>query len=213
MLTRTASWTSHSSMDLEHGSKKPSAAPTAATSTSTILQVRERFMALQPIVLRASAILATAVAAAVMGLNTQSYTAVVAIIGTRPLMQTFTAKFSDTPAYFVTANAIAGAYNLAVLLMRRLILRRRTASLIVHMLDMVIMVMLATGAATAASMAYLGKNGNLHTRWNPICDKFGSFCNRGGIALVSSFIGVALMLALNLLSAAANASRPNAVGH
>ncbi|KAK3136995.1 hypothetical protein QOZ80_5BG0446240 [Eleusine coracana subsp. coracana] len=99
MLTRTASWTSHSSMDLEHGSKKHSAAPTAATSTSTILQLRDRFIALQPIVLRASAILATTVAAAVMGLNTQSYTAVVAIIGTKPLMQTFTAKFSDTPAF------------------------------------------------------------------------------------------------------------------
>lgn len=88
-------------MDLEHGSKKPSASPSATTSSasSTLLQLRDRFIALQPIVLRVSAVLATAVAAAVMGLNTQSYTAVVAIIGTRPLMQTFTAKFSDTPAF------------------------------------------------------------------------------------------------------------------
>jgi uncharacterized protein (TIGR01569 family) len=76
----------------------------------------------------------------------------------------------------------------------------------------VIMALLATGAATAASMAELGKNGNLHARWNPICDRFGSFCSRGGIAIVSSFIGVALMLALNLLSAAANAHRPNMAG-
>lgn len=79
-------------------------------------------------------------------------------------------------------------------------------------LAQVIMVMLATGAGTAASMAYLGKNGNLHARWNPICDKFGSFCSRGGVALVSSFIGVALMLTLSLLSAAANGSRPSVVG-
>ncbi|BAT18034.1 Os12g0610800, partial [Oryza sativa Japonica Group] len=37
-------------------------------------------------------------------------------------------------------------------------------------------------------------------------------CNHGGIALVSSFIGVALMLALNLLSAAANSPRSNVTG-
>lgn len=79
-------------------------------------------------------------------------------------------------------------------------------------LAQVIMALLATGAATAASMAELGKKGNLHARWNPICDRFGSFCSRGGIAIVSSFIGVALMLALNLLSAAANAHRPNVAG-
>jgi uncharacterized protein (TIGR01569 family) len=83
---------------------------------------------------------------------------------------------------------------------------------LLFVLDQVIMVLLATGAATATSVAYLGKNGNFHARWNPVCDKFGSFCSRAGIALGSSFIGVALMLALNLLSASANAPRPNVAG-
>lgn len=79
-------------------------------------------------------------------------------------------------------------------------------------MSQVIMVLLATGAATAASMAELGKNGNLHMRWNPICNKFGSFCNRGGVSLVSSFIGVALMLALNLLSSATTSPRAVVAG-
>ncbi|EES17365.1 CASP-like protein 1B1 [Sorghum bicolor] len=203
-------------MDLERGSKTPpSSAPAAAAATTTTStccsnkrpQLRDRLVALQPVVLRAAATLATAVAAAVMALNAQSYTAVVAIVGTRPLTQTFTTKFRDTPAfvYFVIANAIAAVYNLVMLLFRCLILRRRMAGLVVHMLDMVIMALLATGAATAAAMAELGKNGNVHARWNPICDRFGSFCSRGGVALASSFTGVALMLALNLLSAASNA--------
>jgi hypothetical protein len=43
----------------------------------------------------------------------------------------------DLCRYFVIANAIAAAYNLVVLLVRCLILRRRTAGLVVHMLDMV----------------------------------------------------------------------------
>ncbi|KAJ1266334.1 hypothetical protein BS78_08G142900 [Paspalum vaginatum] len=200
-------------MDVENGGKKPPPPAPAATPCQP-RQLRARLVAAQPVVLRTAAALAAAVAAAVMALNSQSYTAVVAIVGTRPLWQTFTARFSDTPAfvYFVIANAIAGAYNMVVLAVGRLIRRRRTASLVVQMLDMVIMALLATGAATAASMAELGKNGNLHARWNPICDRFGSFCSRGGIALVSSFIGVALMLALNLLSAASNAPRPNEPG-
>jgi uncharacterized protein (TIGR01569 family) len=129
-------------MDLEHGSKKPPAAPAAAAPTrNKLLQLRDRLVAVQPVVLRAAAALAAVVAAVVMALNTQSYTAVVAIVGTRPLTQTFTAEFRDTPAfvYFVIANAIAGAYNLVVLIIRRLTLRRRTASLVVHMLDMVIL--------------------------------------------------------------------------
>jgi uncharacterized protein (TIGR01569 family) len=71
-------------------------------------------------------------------------------------------------------------------------------------MSQVIMVLLATGAATAASMAELGKNGNLHAHWNPLCNKFGSFCAHGGVSIVSSFVGVALMLAINLLYAAAN---------
>nr|CAB3462598.1 unnamed protein product [Digitaria exilis] len=181
-------------MDLEHGSKtKLPAAPAAATPAcqcnNKLLQLGDRLVAVQPVVLRAAAALATAVAAAVMALNTQSYTAVVAIIGTKPLMQTFTAKFRYTPAFVIISFT----------------------SLLLS-LAQVIMALLATGAATAASMAELGKKGNLHARWNPICDKFGSFCSRGGIAIVSSLIGVALMLALNLLSAAANAHRPNVVG-
>lgn len=79
--------------------------------------------------------------------------------------------------------------------------------LLVLSISQVIMVLLAISAAAAASMAELGKNGNLHARWNPICNKFGSFCDRGAVSLVSSFIGVALMLVLNLLSAAANSPR------
>lgn len=67
------------------------------------------------------------------------------------------------------------------------------------------MALLATGAAAAASMAELGRNGNARARWNPVCDRFGSFCRRGGAALAASFVGVALMLALNLLSAASGA--------
>lgn len=68
------------------------------------------------------------------------------------------------------------------------------------MVGQVMVSVVASGAAAAAAMAELGKNGNLHARWNPICDKFDAFCCRGGVALIASFIGVALLTILNAVS-------------
>jgi hypothetical protein len=82
-------------MDLEPG-KKPSGNP---AEPCTFQQVRDKLIGLRPTLLRASAVSATTVAAVVMGLNRQSYTAVVAIVGTKPLTQTFTTQFKDTPAF------------------------------------------------------------------------------------------------------------------
>ena len=84
----------HNQMDLEHGKK-----PSAQATPCTVQQVKHNLIGLHPILLRAAALSATAVAAVVMGLNRQSYTAVVAIVGTKPLKQTFTAQFKDTPAF------------------------------------------------------------------------------------------------------------------
>lgn len=61
----------------------------------------------------------------------------------------------------------------------------------------VMMALVATGAAAAVSVAELGKHGNIHTRWSPICDKFDEYCHRSGLALISAFIGTGLLIALN----------------
>uniref|UniRef100_A0A0D9Y1B7 CASP-like protein n=1 Tax=Leersia perrieri TaxID=77586 RepID=A0A0D9Y1B7_9ORYZ len=110
-------------MDLEKGKK-----PSEQAAACRIMQLKDKLINLQP-VLRAFVFLATAVAAVIMGLNKQSYTTVVAIVGTKPVTQTFTAQFKDTPAFvfFVIANAIVSGYNLVVLVTRRL-LQRRTQS-------------------------------------------------------------------------------------
>lgn len=59
------------------------------------------------------------------------------------------------------------------------------------------MALVATGAAAATSIAELSKNGNLHTRWSPICDRFDEYCHRGGLALVAAFVGAGLLVILN----------------
>lgn len=63
------------------------------------------------------------------------------------------------------------------------------------------MLALATaGDSAATSMAELGRNGNSHARWAKLCDKFEAYCNRGGAALIASFISLILLLIVAVMS-------------
>ena len=70
------------------------------------------------------------------------------------------------------------------------------------------MALASAGDGAAAFMSELGKNGNSHARWNKICDKFGGYCDRGGGALIASFIGLALLLVITVLSIIKLLSKP-----
>lgn len=63
-----------------------------------------------------------------------------------------------------------------------------------------IMPLASAGDGAAAFMSELGRNGNSHARWAKICDKFGTYCNRGGGALIASFIGIILLLIITVMS-------------
>lgn len=62
------------------------------------------------------------------------------------------------------------------------------------------MTLATTGDGAATFMAELGRNGNSHARWDKICDKFESYCNRGAAALIASFIGIILFLVVTVMS-------------
>ncbi|KAL4329351.1 hypothetical protein AHAS_Ahas13G0291400 [Arachis hypogaea] len=66
------------------------------------------------------------------------------------------------------------------------------------------------GAATFMSM--LGRNGNSHARWNKICDKFETYCDRGGAALIPSFIGFIILLIITVMSII-KLLKPNRINH
>ncbi|KAG6534120.1 hypothetical protein ZIOFF_008004 [Zingiber officinale] len=55
-----------------------------------------------------------------MAFNKETKTITVVVVGTNPILQSFTAAFQQTPAfvYFVLANAIASLYNLLAMLLR-----------------------------------------------------------------------------------------------
>ncbi|XP_047319185.1 CASP-like protein 1B2 [Impatiens glandulifera] len=151
---------------------------------------------------------ATASATLVMALNKQTRTIVVATIGSSPITATITAKFQHTPAFvfFVIANGIASLHNLLILsitfgnLLSFKIFQAQY--LIIAILDMINVALVSGGASAAAFMGELGKNGNKHTMWNKICDKFDTFCDHAGGALIASFAGLLLLIVISALSIA-----------
>lgn len=62
------------------------------------------------------------------------------------------------------------------------------------------MALASAGDGAATFMSELGRNGNSHARWDKICDKFGSYCDRGGAALIVSFIGFILLFIITVMS-------------
>ncbi|XXG68474.1 hypothetical protein AAC387_Pa06g1554 [Persea americana] len=176
---------------LENGSGKK---PKAKSSEEMLL-----------IVLRLLALGATFSATLVMALNKETKTVVVPLGGSNSISATLSAKFQHTPAFvlFVIANSIASLHNLSLLLLRlfgKKFEDIKGLGLLITISDMVMVALVSGGAAAAASMAELGKNGNSHARWNKICDKFDAYCDRGGGALIASFAGVGLLMVLNGLS-------------
>ncbi|XVF23074.1 hypothetical protein REPUB_Repub13aG0006600 [Reevesia pubescens] len=155
--------------------------------------------------LRILAFLATAAATLVMLLNKQTKTFVVATIGTTPIKVTLTAKFQHTPAFvfFVIANGLVSFHNLLMIMVELFLRKFNYKGLrfaLIAILDMLNVALVSGGANAAAFMAALGKNGNSHAKWDKICDKFGTFCDRSGGALIASFAALALILLISVIS-------------
>ncbi|RYR17632.1 hypothetical protein Ahy_B03g062333 [Arachis hypogaea] len=155
--------------------------------------------------LRVLAFLATASATLVMALNKQTKNFVVATIGTTPITVSITAKFHHTPAFifFVIANGVASLHNLVMIGVDILGPRfdyKGLRFVLIAILDMMNLVLASAGDGAATFMSELGRNGNTHARWDKICDKFESYCNRGGAALIASFIAIILLLITTVMS-------------
>ncbi|KAI3443117.1 CASP-like protein [Psidium guajava] len=157
------------------------------------------------LVLRLVAFFATAAATVVMALNKQTKTVVVATIGSTPIRATLSAEFQHTPAfvYFVIANGMASLHNLLMIVVEiwgdKFDYKGLRLAMIA-ILDMMTVALASGGDGAATFMAELGKNGNSQARWNKTCDKFGTFCDHGGGAIISSFAGLLLLVLITALS-------------
>ncbi|PRQ28929.1 putative casparian strip membrane protein [Rosa chinensis] len=135
--------------------------------------------------LRLLALAATLVATIVMVTSHDS---------TNVLNLTFKAKFSNSPAfkYFVVVEAIACAYNLVIMFLAS----KGSLWRLVIILDVVVAVLLASSVSSALAIAYVGKKGNTHAGWLPICGQVPKFCKHVTAALVAGFIAAILYFLL-----------------
>ncbi|KAF6155826.1 hypothetical protein GIB67_039157 [Kingdonia uniflora] len=108
----------------------------------------------------------------------------------------FEAKYSNDPTfkYFVVANAIGSLYGLCVLLMSSKSLLKRA----IVTLDVTVSMLLASSFSAALAIAYLGKKGNSHAGWLPLCDQVPKFCDHVTGALIAGLAGVIIYLVLLL---------------
>ncbi|CAA6665771.1 unnamed protein product [Spirodela intermedia] len=109
---------------------------------------------------------------------------------------TFEAKFQNSPAlwFSVVSNAVSAGYSFLALFISP------TSSLFrfVVPLDAIVAMLLTGALAAAGSISYLGKKGNPHTGWMPICGQVPGFCDQMMISIVCAFIGVLLYTAIVL---------------
>ncbi|KAF9622391.1 hypothetical protein IFM89_031194 [Coptis chinensis] len=116
------------------------------------------------------------------------------------------AKFSYTPAFkfYVATNIVACVFavlSFSVLLRNvRLANPGRKMHYIIFLLDLAVMVFVLIGSAAATAIGYLGRYGNSHAGWMPICDHFGKFCHKTMASLVFSYISVLLFTILIIWS-------------
>ncbi|ERN06223.1 CASP-like protein 1F1 isoform X1 [Amborella trichopoda] len=116
-----------------------------------------------------------------------------------------TAKYTYAPAFrfFTASNSIAFAYS--VLSLTYLLLKKAQGSgqkigFFVFLLDLIMVVVVMAGSSGATAMAWLGKYGNPHTGWLPICGTFKSFCFRAAFSLSLSYVSFFALFLLILLS-------------
>ncbi|MED6147326.1 hypothetical protein PIB30_043172 [Stylosanthes scabra] len=167
--------------------------------------------------LRVLSFFATASATIVMALNKQTKNLVVATLGNTPVTATITAKFNQTPAFvfFIIANGNASLHNLVMIAVDLLVPRYDYKGLrlaLIAILDMMAMGLASAGDGAATFMSMLGRNGNSHAQWNKICDKIQTYCDRGGAALVASFVGFILLLIITVMSII-KLLKPNRINH
>ncbi|CAN0852998.1 CASP-like protein 1C2 [Linum grandiflorum] len=114
----------------------------------------------------------------------------------------FTAKYTNTPAfkYYVVAEAIAAAYTLIALFLSSKSLLWR----LVVILDVVVALLLTSSISAALAIAMVGKHGNSHAGWLPICGQVPHFCDKQTVSLVAGFVAAvaqALLLVYSLRAA------------
>ncbi|KAL4584706.1 hypothetical protein LXL04_009314 [Taraxacum kok-saghyz] len=116
------------------------------------------------------------------------------------------ARYTYIPSFkfFTIMNVVAAVLALLSLLPVFSLGRKLSNSvnyffLFIH--DLILTSLMVGGFGAATAVAQVGKYGNSHAGWMPICDNFGKFCHKVMASLILSIISIICFLLLTVISA------------
>ncbi|CAN7033269.1 hypothetical protein IGI04_031614 [Brassica rapa subsp. trilocularis] len=117
----------------------------------------------------------------------------------------FEAKYSDSSAfrYLVFAYIAISAVTLFTLAWACLAVRRGGFIFALFFFDLLMTLTALSALSAAMSEGYIGKYGNTHAGWLPICGYVHNYCNRTTLSLALSFVSFLLLFVLTVLTASA----------
>ncbi|PWA87805.1 CASP-like protein [Artemisia annua] len=116
------------------------------------------------------------------------------------------ARYSYSPAFkfFAMMNVVACGFSVVSLLPVFTLGRKFSSSINYFFLflhDLLLTTLLAASCGAATTVAQIGKYGNNHAGWMPICDNFGKFCHKVAASLILGYIAIFCYLVLTVISA------------
>ncbi|AQK93313.1 CASP-like protein 1C2 [Zea mays] len=109
------------------------------------------------------------------------------------------AKYSYTPSFvfFVVAFAVTFAYSLLAAVLVR---PGTTASRLVLLSDVTVGMLLTGAVAATGAISQVGKSGNEHAGWLPICAQVQAYCGHVMGALIAGFVSLLLYFLIIMYS-------------
>ncbi|XP_050206730.1 CASP-like protein 1C1 [Mercurialis annua] len=110
----------------------------------------------------------------------------------------YEAKYTDTPAfkYFVAVNSIVSIYGFVILFLPS---ENKLWQLVVAT-DVVFTMLVSSSISAALAVAQVGKKGNSHAGWLPICGQVPKYCDQITGSLAAAFIALITYAILLLYS-------------
>ncbi|CAA2958899.1 CASP 1C1 [Olea europaea subsp. europaea] len=110
----------------------------------------------------------------------------------------FEAKYTNSPTfkYFALINAIASGYSLIMLFFPS----KSSCGHLILVFDLIMVLLLDSSISACLAIGQVGKKGNGHAGWLPICGQVPKFCDHVTGALIAGFLAAIIYFLIFLYS-------------
>ncbi|XP_022847740.1 CASP-like protein 1C1 [Olea europaea var. sylvestris] len=110
----------------------------------------------------------------------------------------FEAKYTNSPTfkYFALINAIASGYTLIMLFFPS----KSSCGHLILVFDLIMVLLLDSSISACLAIGQVGKKGNSHAGWLPICGQVPKFCDHVTGALIAGFLAAIIYFLIFLYS-------------